>query len=205
MKSLATIIIGHNEWVRWTLPLIKSIREHEPTCPIIVVDNDSAPPYPEYEDVFVAWADNESVAKAINAGISAAGWREWYLVLDNDVTCKGKFLHMLDEFEQDSIYGAEFKDWDKFRFLIGWCTFFSRKSWETVGPMDEEYVHWGYQEVDWMWRAEQKGFTQRLVKAPFVHHKHGSHKYVNDIDHWRMINQKRFLEKAGIECKDIQI
>lgn len=205
MSKLAAVIIGHNQYKRWTLPLINSIQEHEPLCHIVLVDNNSDPPYPEHDGVTPAWADNESVAKAINAGIYAAGWREWYLVLDNDVTCTGPFMHLLDEFDERTIYGAEFKDWRHFKFLIGWCTFFPRLAWSEVGKMDEEYIHWGYQEVDWLWRAEQAGYKQEQIKAPFTHHKHGSHRFVKDMDHWRKVNQQRFFEKAGIECQGIEI
>lgn len=205
MSKLAAIIIGHNQWERWTLPLIRSIQEHEPLCQIVVVDNDSDPPYPKEDGVTLAWADNESVAKAINAGIYAAGWREWYLVLDNDVTCTGPFMHRLEEFEEGVIYGAEMKTWREFPFLIGWCTFIPRDAWVVVGKMDEEYVRWGYQEVDWLWRAEQAGYKQAVIDAPFKHHAHGSHQYVKDMDHWRKVNQQRFLEKAGIKCQRIEI
>lgn len=205
MSELAAIVIGHNQWERWTLPLVKSIQEHEPLCQIVVVDNNSDPAYPKMDGVTLAWADNESVAKAINMGVYVAGFREWYLVLDNDVTCTGPFMHFLDDMDQYTIYGAEFKEWRYFNFLIGWCTFIPRMAWKMVGKMDESYVHWGYQEVDWLWRAEKAGFEQRKMDLPFKHHAHGSHQYVKDMDNWRKVNQQRFLQKAGIKCDRIEI
>lgn len=44
--KMAALIIGIDGWEKYTLPLVESLKRHEPDCRIVVVDNASATPYP---------------------------------------------------------------------------------------------------------------------------------------------------------------
>ena len=124
---------------------------------------------------------------------------DWYLVLDNDVLCTGPFMQHLDDFDPKALYGAQIKDWEVFHFLIGWCTFISKECWQDTGPMDESFYRWGYQEVDFCYRAIKNGYRQECIgEFPFTHFGHGSHQFLPDIEEWRKVNMKRFKVKHGL-------
>lgn len=192
------IIVGHNHYEKYTLPLVKSLQKYEPDLPIAIVDNNSDPPYPWVPGCWTTWANNESVARAINTGMCDAD-NKWYLILDNDVLCTAPFMDIVKTFDINNVYGAQMKEWETFSFLIGWCTFISEKCWAKVGAMDEGFVGWGYQETDYLYRAEQKGFEQVCIEElPFTHLEHGSNEFVPNIDIWRERNQARFKAKHGL-------
>jgi len=196
--NCTAIIIGHNHYEKYTLPLVQSLQEHEPDLPIVIVDNNSDPPYPWTPGCWTTWANNESVARAINTGMCDTD-NDWYLFLDNDVLCTGPFMHLVEKFDSRTIYGAQMKDWETFNYLVGWCTFLSEHCWHIVGAMDEGFVGFGYGEVDYFYRAEKKGYQQTLIEElPFKHFGHGSHEFWPHIDLWRARNKARFEAKHGL-------
>lgn len=187
------VILGHNLWEEYTLPLINSIQEHEPECKIVVVDNGSEPPYP-----MGVRADNSSVANGLNAGLMASK-DDWYLMLGNDAICTGPFLHLFDGFCPHVIYGAELREWEVFHYLIGWCMAISAEALDDVGYFDEDFAPMFYEEVDWLFRAEQAGYRQQQIGFPFTHFKHKSHQFVNDVEGVREKNKALFMRKAGLD------
>ena len=192
------VIIGHNHYEKYTLPLVQSLQKHEPTLPIVIVDNNSEPPYPWTSGCWTTWANNESLARAINTGMCDTD-NNWYLILDNDVLCTGPFIDYVESFLARNVYGAQRKEWDTFAYLVGWCTFTSDRCWEKVGAMDEGFVGFGYIEVDYFYRAEQLGFEQVCIKGlPFEHIGHGSHEFIPHIEEWRERNKARFKAKHGL-------
>lgn len=199
MNKCTAVIVGHKQWQEYTLPLVESLLEHWPGLPIVVVDNDSDPPYPEHPGVMRVWADNQSVAHALNVGIAASGPSDWYLTMDNDVECTGPFEHLVDFFYDGALYAVERKDWGIFPYLIGWAFFISDRIWRDVGPMDEQYKVWGWQEVDYCRRAELKGYLQVCEpKLPFIHFKHKSWHFIQAKDEFGRRNEQLFREKFGI-------
>jgi len=197
--SCTAVIVGHNHYEKYTLPLVQSLQKYEPDLPIVIVDNNSSPPYPWTPGCWTTWSDNESVRKAINVGMQDAK-SDWYLILDNDVLCTGRFvIDYVEVFSENLIYGAQMKEWDVFSYLVGWCTFFTEHCWKTVGAMDEGFVGFGYGDVDYFYRAEQKGFQQVCIEElPFTHFEHGSHEFAPHIEVWRERNQARFKAKHGL-------
>lgn len=198
-KAICTaVVLGHNHYEKYTLPLVKSLQKYEPDLPIVIVDNDSDPPYPRTPGAWSVWANNESVAKGRNAGMSEAR-NTWYLTLDNDVICTGSFLDIVKTFRTNKIYGPLMKDWEVFSYLPGWAVFFSDMCWSAVGEWDEEFKPWGYTEVDYFYRANQLGFEQVHIKElPFNHYAHGSHEFIPPIDILRERNQAMFKAKHGL-------
>jgi GT2 family glycosyltransferase len=199
LPKCTAVIVGHKQWTEYTLPLVQSLLQHWPDLPIVVVDNDSDPPYPEHPFVRRVWADNQSVAHALNVGIANAEPSRWYLIMDNDVLCTGAFEQFVDEFNEDALYAAEEKDWPIFHYLIGWAFFIPDRIWQKVGPMDERYKVWGWHEVDYCKRAELEGFQCiAMPQLPFTHFWHKSWKFIPDKDTWGLLNEKQFREKFGI-------
>lgn len=198
-KAICTaVIIGHNHYEKYTLPLIESLWRHEPDLPIVIVDNNSDPPYPWTPGAWTTWANNEGVARAINTGMCDTD-NDWYLILGNDALCTGPFMHLVEKLDSRTIYGAQMRIWETFNYLVSWCVFISEECWENVGAMDEGFVGFGYEEVDYFYRAEQKGFNQLCIEEiPFKHFGHGSHEFWTHIDIWRERNKARFKAKHGL-------
>jgi len=196
MIPCTAVIVGHKQWKEYTLPLIQSLKKHWPGLPIVVVDNDSQPPYPRHKGVKRVWANNLSVAHALNVGLEAAPLSQWYLTMDNDVLCLGPFKRFVEQFDQNVTYAVERQEWKVFPYLIGWAWFISNKMWHEVGEFDEGYLYWGWQEVDYCYRAALEGYDQCAVpELPFQHFRHKSWQFVKDREEWGRKNEKRFREK----------
>lgn len=176
--NIACIIIGIDGWEQYTLPLIKSICEHEPSCEMVVVDNGSEKRYPplyEVNDVdhsfcYIAHTERFCYSKAINYGKGIAGDADWYIVLSNDVLCNGPFAHLLAEYDGSDIVGPLLKEVYGYPYLEGWCVAISRKAWGTIGGWDENYQVSSYEDVDFSTSALEHGFGLTEDKRlPFTH------------------------------------
>lgn len=166
--NIAAIIIGIDGWERYTLPLIESIKQHEPSCTITVVDNASATPYPDDIDVRLIRTDRLCYSAAINIGWRHCPPRDWYIVLSNDVLCTGPFADTLVQYDGSDLVGPCLKQTHGFDYLEGWCVAFSRRAWDAVGGWDERFLGSDWEDVAVSTRARQLGFG--LVEdLPFVH------------------------------------
>lgn len=196
MNLCTAVIVGHKQWKEYTLPLILSLKKHWPGLPIVLVDNDSDPPYPKHKGVKRVWANNLSVAHALNVGLEAAPPSRWYLTMDNDVLCLAPFRKYVEEFDEWTTYAVEMKAWPPFSYLIGWAWFISDRMYRELGPLDEGYLYWGWQEVDYCYRAVLEGYLQQSIRElPFQHFGHKSWHFVKDREDWGRKNEKRFREK----------
>lgn len=171
--NIAAIIIGIDGFERYTLPLLNSLRQHEPNCNVVVIDNASAEPYPQ--DV-ARWARIERTPRlcysaAINTGKSWLGSEnvnaDWYVVLSNDVICTGPFSHLLAEYDGNDLVGPLLKEVYGFPYLEGWAVCVPGAAWEA---WDERFLGSDFEDVAFSTRARQRGFG--LVEdetLPFVH------------------------------------
>jgi GT2 family glycosyltransferase len=199
MNLCTAVILGYQNWREYTLPLVQSLQRHWPDLSIVLVDNDSDPPYPEYPGVTRIWSDNSSLSRAINLGVEAAEPSEWYIKFDNDVLCTGPFREYVERFQPSAIYGPQMHKWPRFHFLIGWAFFIPRQIWQAVGGFDERYARWSFDEVDFAYAATQAGYRQvEMPELPFIHYGHGTW---NLFDHDRCSknNKKEFFEKWGLK------
>src|SRR3954465_6155342 len=107
--NIAAIIIGIDGWQRYTMPLVKSIQQHEPDCEILVVDNGSEERYP-WTECQIMRTERLCYSEAINRGHR---WineilefdADWYIVLSNDVLCTGPFAHILEQLDGNDVVG----------------------------------------------------------------------------------------------------
>lgn len=169
--NIAAIIIGIDGWHEYTLPLIDSIREHEPDCAIVTIDNESDKPYPFYapESPVIVRVDSRlCYSAAINLGKRVAlDFFDWYIVLSNDVLCTGPFAHMLEAYGDGDLVGPLLKHVHGFDYLEGWCVAIPAKAWE---PWDERFLGSDYEDVAYSTSARQRGFG--LIEdrgLPFKH------------------------------------
>jgi hypothetical protein len=167
--SIAAIIIGIDGWQEYTLPLLRSLNEHEPSCQWVVVDNGSARPYPTSE--VAIRTTRLCYSAAINRGKAhlekIARPADWYIVLSNDVLCTGPFADILASYDGGDLVGPLMKDELGFAYLEGWCVCVPAAAWQ---PWDERFLGSDYEDVAYSTAARQRGVGLVEDKSlPFVH------------------------------------
>ena len=182
------VIIGYNQWEEYTEPLVRQAEAMLPGWGIMVVDNGSEPPYPQ-AGTWTVRSDNQSLSRAINAGIDMLGqdW-EWAIVLNNDVVLTG--VPDISRLNPQALYGMEFC---KF-YLLGWCMAISRQLWQRVGKFDERYTGMSYEDVDYSFRVLLEGMPLHAVDLPFIHLEHKSW-HLLPLDQKRIENKEKFRQK----------
>lgn len=164
---VVALIIGIDGWEQYTLPLVESIMEHEPTCDIFVIDNASAQPYPALPNVYRT--ERLCYSAAINTAAKLAGNAAWYIVLSNDVLCTGPFAHILAD-AGDLVVGPCLKQNMGWTYLEGWCVAIPAKVWDALKGWDENYQVSSWEDVDFSVSALEHGFNLgHCPDFPFVH------------------------------------
>jgi len=190
---LAIVVLGHQQWERYTQPLVAQIRFYASQAELVIVDNGSQPPYPEVPGARIVRLDkNENISRASNAGQQAVAGCDWTIGLNNDVTMTGP-LPSFKGLANNNLYGPEMCG----NRLVGWCMLFPRRIIEKVGGMDEAYEF--YNEVDYCQRVRLAGFGIRKLDLPFVHFGHGSHHLFKDVEKLRGEGRKHFVDQYGFE------
>lgn len=167
--TVAALIVGIGGWEDFTLPLIQSIRENEPSCEIIVIDNASSEEYPGDEHIILKRTERLCYAAAINQAASLAAAKDWYVILSNDVLCDGPFIEQLTAVGDRVVCGPAMYEVHKYPFVGGWCVCTPVKAFDKVGGWDENYLVSSWEDVDYSTMAVKKGYTLAQVKLPFVH------------------------------------
>lgn len=174
---ISFIIVANTHWGDYAVPFIDSIRLNGDRQEIILVDNGSKTPYAEsmkYKLVRLETDGHYNYMKALNAGAKKATG-EWLMFCNDDVLCAGDF-RWLEGLDQVSVYGAELRHKTKEKFgadvdyLYGWMLMMHRRLWMAVGEFDEYYLHAGFDDIDYCWRAARVGAKIQEVKPwPFIH------------------------------------
>lgn len=166
--KISALIIGIDGWEKYTLPLVESLRQHEPDCQIVVIDNASETPYPQAD--YIHRTERLCYAKAINTAAKIAGYSDWYLVLSNDVLCTGPFAQMLASVPNTMIAGPCLKEVQGYAYLEGWCVAAPYKVWHILGGWDENFQVSSWEDVDFSTSVAKQGFgIAHGEKFPFVH------------------------------------
>lgn len=194
--NIAAIIVGIDGWEKYTLPLVESIRQHEPNCRLVVVDNDSADPYPYHTPLHVVRSERLCYSAAINTGKAYVGDADWYIVLSNDVLCTGPFADTLAQYDGSDIVGPLLKSVHGFPYLEGWCVCVPAKAWQ---PWDERFLGSDYEDVAYSTGARQRGHG--LIEdrdLPFRHlDQRQRFQIVDDFAGKNAHNRELFLREYG--------
>lgn len=154
---------GHEEL---TLALVESLRTHEPAAEIVVV-NDAPEPCECIGGVVAVASGGRGVTAAWNVGVATATG-EFLVLLNNDVECRGPFLHRLP---REGIAGAALRVEELIgdEVLEGWCLAFSYRLWASLGGFDEA-MRLYYSDADFQVRALDRGsFLTAPRKLPLRH------------------------------------
>ena len=176
MTRISFIICANNRWGDYASMFVDSIRQHESGVEVILVDNGSPKPYaagPAYQLVRLEPGGDYNYMRALNAGAERAQG-DWLIFCNDDILCYGKFAQAIEALRPDALYGLEIRRKDEnwglaFRYVYGWMLIVPRAVWEVVGEFDEYYLHAGFDDIDYSWRAQQAGFGLQRVDLPFVH------------------------------------
>jgi GT2 family glycosyltransferase len=169
---VAALIIGIDGWEKYTRPLIESIQRHEPDCEIVVIDNASKEPYPEWIAVGVpsiVRTERLCYSAAINRAAIFANLADWLIVLSNDVLCTGPFAHVLEDC-CGLVVGPLLCENQGWQYLEGWCVCAPTQVWLDLGGWDENFQVSSWEDVDFSVSAMERGYTvMERRDLPFVH------------------------------------
>lgn len=176
INNAVILIPGFNNWERDTVPLLESIRLYEPELPVILVDNASGVPYPEWEGItqFRLERDGDySLAKANNVAMRLAGDYDWYLLLNNDMKLTRSFSHELEGLDPHFYYCGEVRKANKTNrphdYGIGRPFIISRELYQAIGGFDEKFLVYSCEDVDYSYRAMKAGFPLKQLDTGIWH------------------------------------
>lgn len=205
---ISFVIVACNRWGDYVSMFIDSILRHEQEVEIILVDNGSPKPYepgPAYQLVRLEPGIDYNYMQALNAGAKFAQG-DWLVFCNDDILCHGKFVRTIEALAPDALYGMEIRMKDRnwgleFQYIYGWMMIVPRAVREVVGDFDEYYLHAGFDDLDYSWRAQQAGFGLRTVALPFVHladQARGRHRRANvpGFEANMARSKQHFLKKA---------
>lgn len=171
--SVCLITIGIGDWERWTFPLIQSVRQYEKDMPLLVIDNGADDPYPHYNGIDVARIDKTiSYPAAMNYGIAVADSMykpDYYVVINNDVLCHGKFVELVERQPKDVLAGNHLNSKYGRQWIDSWHWSIPRQVWELVGEFDENFKVCAFEDADYCFRAEGLGVYVLKSFQPFEH------------------------------------
>jgi hypothetical protein len=177
-KMISLIVVANSKWGDYAFPYIESVKRYEPKTEIILVDNGSPQPYPMNRDyrLFRNEPDGHyNYMQALNIGGRAATG-DWLMFSNDDIKCTGMFADTIKQLPYNGLYGMEIREkparWGagkKFCYIYGWLIIMHKAVWEIVGEFDEYYLHAGFDDLDYSWRAQEKGIPIKTVPLPFIH------------------------------------
>ena len=154
--GITVIIIGVNEWDRFTSPCIESLKRREPGAKIVLVDNGSNPAYPTVPGVEIVRLNKTvSYAEAINAGLRDD---EWVIVTNNDVLFYKPLAEQLEKLDKNNLYGFWEHETNGVKWLSGWCFLIPDEVLFGTGMFDEEFKPMWFEDADYSLRAKAEGF-----------------------------------------------
>jgi GT2 family glycosyltransferase len=195
VEQISLVIPVYNQLMH-TMQCLESIqRLPDQAGDLIVIDNGSSDGTAEYlqgrELRIITNSVNLGCAKAWNQGVRASrgevigilnndivvtqGWLSALLTFMERTGCaivspamrEGPLDYELDRYaaEFTSVCGAATR-----KGLLGPCMFVRRTVFDSIGLFDEAFAYGGCEDIDFLWRAEEAGFTSIVTGAAFIHH-----------------------------------
>ena len=167
-NSVTCIVIGLNEWDRYTKPMLESALANDPDLNLVCVDNGSDIPYPQMEGVKMLRSKKLSYSGGINFGIRLAEPSDWYVIINNDTFIHKPISKRIEKLKQDALYGFYLEPKDKYRlfmwnYLCGWCLIASKAVLSTLGEFDEKCTPMFFEDADYSARALKAGYTLEVL------------------------------------------
>lgn len=209
-SSVATIIVGVGQWEEYTKPLIESIKKHEPSADILVVDNGNKIPKIERMNTdvnFLVINDIVCYAQAINYAVQTDFDFSWYVIMNNDVICTGPYLDYVNNLSDDSLYGNKIhhRKHNKFvsptDFIDGWIYIVPTKAIYSIGYWDDKFKIAGFEDADYCIRAHYAGFKIKPSTLPFLHLEEHIRNTFDNYKQHRLDNLDYLIRKHNLRKK----
>jgi len=202
-NKCAVLIVGIDQWEKYTSPLIDSISMYEPTVQIVVVDNASTTPYPLTGEV-VRSETRLSYAAAINLAAENTD-ADWLLSINNDTICTAPFMHLLDGLKDTSYYARQIIQEGRLVWFGNWIVLIPRKVWNEVGPFDPAFQMCGFEDADYAARALKYDFKVEWLDLPFTHFWGKTRWCIPNYPEIRENNIRYFKLKHGYKLGDSMV
>ena len=162
------VIVGLNEWEKFTLPMLNSAKKNDPELKLYLVDNGSAQPYPQVSGVnLIRNKQKDSYAVGLNLGIKSAGEADWYMLINNDTLIDKPITKRIEKLDPNALYGFFIResrdDLFPWSYLSSWCYFLSRQVWEKIGAFDENCRPLYFEDADYTMRCMKEGIRITLL------------------------------------------
>lgn len=196
MQTVSLVIAVYNQ-LHYTRQCLESIQAWTPPpFELVVVDNGSRDGTPEFlrhvKAAVIANEANLGCAKAWNQGVRASTG-EVIGILNNDIVVTPGWLRGLLAFLEHSGHGIvspAAREGELNYDLNGYaakfvqrcaratrsseiyasCMLIRRAVFDRVGLFDEHFTYGGGEDVDFLWRARQAGFSYGMTGAALIHH-----------------------------------
>jgi GT2 family glycosyltransferase len=178
-KMISQVIVANNNWGDFATPFVDSVLKHYANTEIILVDNGSKKPYkkdPRYKLIRLEAETNYNYMKALNVGMRETT-QDWMVIGNDDVLCTGPFFKKITSLPVNMLHGPEVRRkkayWGikkSFFYLYGWIIIMHKSVYKKIGDFDEAFLHAGFDDIDYSWRAQQLGIHLNVIDdIPFVH------------------------------------
>ncbi len=232
-SNLTSIIIAVYNQLAYTKQCWEAIRKHT-SLPfeLIIVDNASADGTADFLkgiDAFVIVNDeNQGCSVAWNQGIRASHGN-YVVIMNNDVLVTPDWLKALIHFMEKMEHGIVSpsvregnSNYDLITYsrnftklcrsasrsqVLGCCMLIRRSVFNKIGLFDEQFFV-GHEDIDFIWRCKQAGFTVGMTGSAFVHHfgevTQKQIKIGGRSDYGRS-NAEKFFKKWGMSDKGTRV
>src|SRR5439155_3754606 len=194
LSRVSLVIAVYNQLLHTMQCLESILRLPDKAGEIIVVDNASTDGTPEYLKgmdgvTVICNATNLGCAKSWNQGVQASKG-DVIGILNNDIVVTSGWLLALLRFMEESGHGivspairegpldyeldkyaAEFTAACRMATrpgLLRFCMLFKREVFDRIGLFDEGFIYGGFEEVDFLWRAQKAEITVAVTGSAFI-------------------------------------
>lgn len=158
---ISIIIVGLDCWEKYTLPMIESIKEHDPGLNIVCVDNGSQIPYPRVNGISIVRNGRRgSYAEGLNIGLHHAPQSDWYIAANNDLVIYKCISDRIVDLSPDTLYG--FLIYDNIfsmPYMPGWFLLISNKMYQNIGEFDQRFSPMWFEDADYCFRVIRAGYS----------------------------------------------
>lgn len=197
---------------------IKSIKDNSSDHEIILVDDGSplsgTSEYVlgEEVDLFVRHATNKGIAPSWNDGLKIAHG-DYLVVVNDDIEVGPGWLQGLGHalsFPKAMVSGAVIASTKNgsgplpdYKWFPGYCFMLPRKTMDTIGLFDEQFVPFNFEDVDYWTRILQIGGLLMKNNDVLIKHKEGHVLHTLAYDEVSQQNHKKYIDKWGFDPQPI--
>ena len=196
MLSIIIPVFNQHEWTR---ECIQAVRENTGDYEIIVVDNGSSPPiegsslrynenrgFPVAVNEGIRMAKGEYICVLNNDVIVTPGWASnllshldtYAIVAPMCNYCAGKQITQIKIYydkaglyEQAILFHEQRKGMHlDVNWIIGFCFMFKKSLYDEIGEFDESLWPCSGEEIDFCYRAKEKGYKVGIIQDVYLHH-----------------------------------